>query len=161
MSEHHEHHIAPKSMYFTIFGALMALTFLTVAVAKVDLGRANVIVALAIAGVKASLVVLWFMHVKHNTPLIKLTVGVGFLWLVFMFVITFSDYVSRGMMGWPQTWGATGPVILNTTPPPGVEAHGEGAPSHGAAPASSHSQTPAPAHGAAPAPAHAPDTKGH
>ena len=161
MSEHHEHHIAPKSMYFTIFGALMALTFLTVAAAKVDLGRANVIVALAIAGLKASLVVLWFMHVKHNTPLIKLTVGVGFLWLVFMFVITFSDYLSRGMMGWPQTWGATGPVILNTTPPPGVEAHGDGAAYHSPAPAAGHTATPAPAHGASPAPAHAPDTKGH
>lgn len=115
-----EHHIAPKSMYFAVFGALMALTFITVAVSYVDLGRANVLVALAVAGIKATLVVLWFMHVKHNTPLIKLTVATGFLWLIFMFSIMFSDYISRGFLGWPQTWGASGPLVHHETPPPGV-----------------------------------------
>jgi cytochrome c oxidase subunit 4 len=126
-----EHHIAPKSMYFTIFGALMALTFITVAVSYVDLGRANVLVALAVAGVKATLVVLWFMHVKHNTPLIKLTVATGFLWLIFMFSITFSDYISRGFLGWPQSWGATGTVVHHDTPPPGVVvSHDEPATGH-------------------------------
>ena len=136
-----EHHIAPKSMYFTIFGALMVLTFITVAVSYVDLGRANVLVALAVAGVKATLVVLWFMHVKHNTPLIKLTVATGFLWLVFMFAIMFSDYISRGFLGWPQTWGASGAVVHHTTPPPGVvidheaPASGHGAPAEHKSPA--------------------------
>jgi len=134
MSEHHEHHIAPKSMYFTIFGALMALTVITVAVSYVDLGRANVMVALAVAGVKATLVVLWFMHVKHNTPLVKLTVATGFLWLVFMFVITFSDYLSRGFMGWPETWGATGVVVPKDAPPAGAS-HGEPAAGGHTAPA--------------------------
>ncbi|MCC7237010.1 MAG: cytochrome C oxidase subunit IV family protein [Bryobacterales bacterium] len=126
MSEHHDSHIAPKSLYFTIFGALMVLTFLTVAAAKVDLGRANILIALAVAGVKATLVILWFMHVKHNTPLIKLTIGVGIVWLVFMFAIMFSDYLSRGMFGWPQDWGATG-LVVNEAPP--AAGHGE-APGH-------------------------------
>lgn len=126
-----EHHVAPKSMYFTIFGALMVLTFITVALSYVHLGRANVIAALAVAGLKATLVVLWFMHVKHNTPLIKLTAATGFLWLIFMFSITFSDYLSRGFLGWPQSWGATPLEVLHNTPPPGVHVeHETAAPGH-------------------------------
>jgi cytochrome c oxidase subunit 4 len=96
MSGNGHSHIASKGQYFAIFGALMVLTIITVAVSQVELGRLNVVVALAVALCKASLVVLYFMHVRYNGPLIKLTAACGFLWLIFMFVITFSDYLTRG-----------------------------------------------------------------
>jgi cytochrome c oxidase subunit 4 len=95
MSSNGHSHIASKAQYFAIFGALMVLTIITVAVSRVDLGRLNVVVALAVAVTKASLVILYFMHVKYNNALTKLTAACGFLWLIFMFVITFSDYLTR------------------------------------------------------------------
>ena len=67
-------HITSKRVYYTIFAALLALTFLTVVVARIDLGRFNTIVALTIAVTKAVLVVLFFMHVYHSSRLTKLTV---------------------------------------------------------------------------------------
>jgi len=142
MSEHA--HVASKKMYFTIFGALMLLTAITVGAAQVDLGIFNVVVALLIAGIKASLVVLFFMHVYHNNALVKLTAACGFIWLIFMFAITFSDYKSRGWLGWPQTWGARGLGVVVPKP-----SHGSGhgaAPSHGAAPGGQPDAHPAPAH---------------
>lgn len=129
MSEHA--HVASKKMYFTIFGALMFLTAVTVGAAQVDLGVLNVVVALLIAGVKASLVVLFFMHVAHNNALVKLTAACGFIWLIFMFVITFTDYRTRGSLGWPETWGAKGPGVIVPAP-----SHGAG---HGAGPGGGHS----------------------
>jgi cytochrome c oxidase subunit 4 len=97
-------HVASKGMYYGIFGALMVLTFLTVAVSRIDLGSANILIALAIALVKGSLVVLYFMHVRHSSALVKLTAATGFLWLIFMFVITFADYLSRSSEFNPQSW---------------------------------------------------------
>ncbi len=65
-------HILPRSLYFGIFGILMVLTIITVAAAYVDLGNLNIIVAIAIALVKATFVILFFMHVKYSS---KLDVG--------------------------------------------------------------------------------------
>ena len=69
-----------KKLYYAIFGALLVLTYVTVAVSEViDLGRFNTIVAPTIAVVKALLVVLFFMHVRHSTRLTKLVVVGGFM----------------------------------------------------------------------------------
>ena len=88
-------HISPNSMYFGVFAALMVLTALTVGVAFVDLGWANNIVALAIAVSKASLVVLFFMHVKYSSKLVWLFSAAGVLWLLIFFAFTLSDYFTR------------------------------------------------------------------
>ena len=74
-------HISPKSTYYAIFGALMALTALTVYVAFQHLGWLNFPVAITIAFLKASLVVLFFMHVKYSSKLIKLLVASTFFFL--------------------------------------------------------------------------------
>src|SRR5919206_4189001 len=95
-------HIAPIRLYFTIFAALMVLTVVTVAVTYVHLGEFNLAAALAIAITKAALVILFFMHVKYSPKLIKVTIGCSFFFLLIMFVITMSDYLSRGSMGLPQ-----------------------------------------------------------
>ncbi len=91
-------HVSPKSMYFTIFGALMFFTALTVGVAFVDLGHFNFPVALAIAITKATLVILFFMHVIHSSRLTKLIVATGFFFLLVLFGLTLTDYLSRGWM---------------------------------------------------------------
>ena len=89
------HHQAPLAMYFAVFGALMILTVLTVWVSRIDLGAFNTAVAMAIAIVKALVVILWFMHVIHSPRLTWIVVICSFLWLAVLFVLTFSDYLTR------------------------------------------------------------------
>jgi len=96
--EEYEEHVVPKSLYLTVFGALMVLTIITVAVAFVDLGNMNVAVAMVVAVIKATLVVLFFMHVKYASKTTKLVVVAGLVWLGFLFFITLSDYLTRGWL---------------------------------------------------------------
>ena len=101
-------HVVPVKTYLKIFAALMVFTAITVAVAFVDLGPLNNVVMLGIAVVKATLVVLFFMHVRYSTRLIPVVAVGGFLWLLILFGFTMSDYVSRGWLGagapWPAPW---------------------------------------------------------
>jgi cytochrome c oxidase subunit 4 len=95
-------HVAPKSLYYIVFIALIFGTGLTVAAAEVDLGALNNVVMIAIAGTKALLVILFFMHVRWGTRLTWVVAGSGFFWLLILFGITMTDYMSRG---WVQgTW---------------------------------------------------------
>ena len=89
-------HVAPKSLYYTIFLALMVGTILTVVVAKYDLGPLNNIVMLTIACAKALLVVMFFMHLRWSTRLTMVVAASGFFWLLILFSITMADYMSRG-----------------------------------------------------------------
>ena len=88
-------HIAPPSMYYKVFGALIIGTILTVAAAKVDMGPLNNIVMLAIACTKATLVILFFMHVRWSSRLTWVVAMAGFFWLLLLFTIV-GDYMSRG-----------------------------------------------------------------
>jgi len=92
---HDQHLVVAKKIYYVIFAMLMVLTAVTVGVAYIDLGAMNTVVALAIACFKALIVVLFFMHVKYSTRLIKLTVIAGLYWMGILFVLTFSDYLTR------------------------------------------------------------------
>src|SRR5919106_1092554 len=113
-------HISPKSTYYTIFGALMVLTAITVAVAFVDIGILNFPVALAIAITKATLVILFFMHVKYSSRLTKLFVGMAFFFLAVLFGLTLTDYLSRGLATYPG--GAAGAGYAPPTPERAPEA---------------------------------------
>jgi len=95
------HHVVPVTVYVTIFVLLMVFTGTTVLVAYQDLGFANTVVALSIAVTKATLVVLYFMGVRHNTPLTKVIVIAGFFWLFILFGLGMSDYLSRPWIGVP------------------------------------------------------------
>jgi cytochrome c oxidase subunit IV len=95
-------HVAPKALYYTVFIALIVGTGLTVAAAEVDMGSLNNIVMLAIAATKALLVILFFMHVRWSTRLTWLVIASGFFWLIILFGITMTDYLSRGWV--PGTW---------------------------------------------------------
>lgn len=94
-------HVSPVSLYLTIFGALIVLTVVTVGAAYLDLGRFNFAVATLIAGFKASLVVWFFMHVKYQSDLTKLTVATGLFFLAILLGMSLIDYVSRDFTGMP------------------------------------------------------------
>jgi cytochrome c oxidase subunit 4 len=96
-------HISPLRTYYTIFGSLMVLTAITVAVAFVNLGALNFPVAIGIAILKATLVVLFFMHVKFSSRLTKLFIASGFFFLLVLFTLTLTDYVSRGWLTAPPS----------------------------------------------------------
>src|SRR5215204_7307651 len=114
-------HISPKSTYYAIFGALMVLTALTIGVAFVQLGRANFPVAIAIALTKATLVILFFMHVKYSSRLTKMVVGMAFFFLFILLSMTMSDYVSRGWYTSPQGNAGAGVQVGPTSPSGGAE----------------------------------------
>ena len=84
--------------YLLVWAALLALTFTTVVVAEIDLGEWNIVAAITIAVIKATLVVLFFMHVKGSTSLTKLFVIAGFFWMLILFGLTLGDYLSRGWL---------------------------------------------------------------
>jgi len=101
MSEHviPEEHVVSPRLYLGIFAALMVLTAVTVWVAFYDLRWLNVFVAITIAVVKATLVILYFMHVRYSSRLTQVIVAAGVVWFVILLVFTFSDYLTRGWSG--------------------------------------------------------------
>ena len=94
-----EHHIVSPKIYFAIFGALMLCTGLTIWAAEVDLNHIfsglNIIIALVIATLKASLVVLFFMHGKYSSRRTQMVIICSVFWLAVMLFMTMSDYLSR------------------------------------------------------------------
>ena len=98
-SHHHgpepAHHVSSLGMYFGVFFALMVLTALTVWVSTIHFGALNVPIAMGIAIVKATLVILFFMHVLHSSRLTWIVVLSAVLWIGVLFVLTFADYLTR------------------------------------------------------------------
>jgi cytochrome c oxidase subunit IV len=97
MSEQSHSHPTPW-LYLGILVALVIGTCLTWAIAFVDLGKWNPVIALTIAVVKAVLVILFFMHVYYSSKLTKLTVAAGFFWLMIMITMSLSDYATRDFL---------------------------------------------------------------
>jgi cytochrome c oxidase subunit IV len=92
-------HVVPLRVYLFVFTSLLVLTGTTVGVAFLDLGALNNVVAMGIAALKASLVILYFMHVRYATRLTALVVGSGFFFLAIMIGLTLVDYATRGWLG--------------------------------------------------------------
>ncbi len=90
-----QHHVTAIPVYLAIFGSLMVLTALTIFVAFFDLGVFSTPIALLIAVVKATLVILWFMHVKDSTRLTWLVIIGSILFLAILFGLTLADFLSR------------------------------------------------------------------
>jgi cytochrome c oxidase subunit 4 len=88
-------HILAKRVYYTIFAILMFCTYLTVQIAFFDLGPLNTIAALGIACFKATIVMLFFMHVKYSTRLTWAVVLGSIFWFGILIVLTMSDYLTR------------------------------------------------------------------
>ena len=98
--EHAAHHVVQPKTYIMVFGTLLLFTGLTVVAAYIDLGILNPVVALAIASFKAVVVILFFMHVKYQSGLIKMTVTSGFFAFLILTTLTLSDYISRAWGLW-------------------------------------------------------------
>ncbi len=98
--EHAEVHIVSPLQYAMVFGTLLIFTGITVGAAYVDLGVFNPVIALAIASFKAVVVILFFMHVKYQSNLIKMTVAAGFFTFLVLITMTLSDYISRAWGLW-------------------------------------------------------------
>jgi cytochrome c oxidase subunit 4 len=96
MTENSHHLVTPKT-YGIIFAILLVLMVATMAAARLNVGEpAGVIIALAIAVTKMSLIVLFFMHVLYSSKLTWVFMASGFFWFMIMVMITISDYLTRG-----------------------------------------------------------------
>ncbi len=103
-SDNHNH--GGIGIYVVIFGALLVLTAVTVWAAFIDFGRFNTVIALAIAFFKATLVMLFFMHLKGSSGLLKLFVASAFAFLAVLLGMTLNDYATRhwGNQLEPNSW---------------------------------------------------------
>src|SRR6266850_1131280 len=89
-------HEITKSTYYKVFAALMALLVVTVVATYIPWGsRIGIVIAMAVAIVKATLVVLYFMHIKGSSGLTKVFVVAGLAWLAILMGITLADYHTR------------------------------------------------------------------
>ena len=98
--EHAEHHIVTPIQYAMVFGTLLLFTGITVGAAYLNMGPLNPVIALGIACFKAVVVILFFMHVKYQSHLIKMTVGAGFFTFIVLIMMTLTDYMSRAWGLW-------------------------------------------------------------
>jgi cytochrome c oxidase subunit IV len=110
VAEHQaEHHLVPVKYYIGVFLLLMVLTVLTVIVASFDLehiwGPLNIVLALTIAVIKATAVVLIFMHVRWSSRLTQVILVAGIFWLFILLTFTMADYGVRLHNGWPTSLG--------------------------------------------------------
>ncbi|MBZ5510317.1 MAG: cytochrome C oxidase subunit IV family protein [Acidobacteriia bacterium] len=93
-------HVVSRKIYIVVWGALMVLMILTAGLSRINLGEWSTVVALAIAAIKALLVVLFFMHVRYESQKMAwVFVVAGFFWLAILLTLTMTDYVSRGSLG--------------------------------------------------------------
>jgi cytochrome c oxidase subunit 4 len=98
--EHADHHVVTPLEYAFVYIALIVGTIVTVFAADLDMGVFNPIVALGIACTKAVIVILFFMHVKYQSRLVKLTVSAGFFTFLVLITMTLTDYMSRAWGLW-------------------------------------------------------------
>ena len=99
MANHSEHdyvgHVIPAKIYYVIWAILMVGTAITVFAATIELGVFNIVVALVIATIKGTLVVLFFMHLRYSDKLTMVTVIASIFWLFILFSLTMTDYITR------------------------------------------------------------------
>ena|SRR5579875_1569172 len=98
--EHSTHHIVTPAQYGLVFATLLVFTGITVGAAYIDMKWANPVIALFIACFKACVVILFFMHAKYQSRLIKMTIASGFFMFISLVAMTLSDYISRGWGMW-------------------------------------------------------------
>src|SRR5262245_41619060 len=91
-------HVVSWRVYLVVFLGLALLTVVTVSASGHDFGGLNAAIALGIAFTKATLVALYFMHVRHSSRLTHLFLATGLVWLAILILFTVSDYLSRS---WP------------------------------------------------------------
>jgi cytochrome c oxidase subunit 4 len=99
VSNKQQHHVLPLSTYLSVGGALLVLTVITVMVAQYQLGEWNLIVAMAIAATKATLVLLFFMHLKYDNKMYAFTFLIAVVFLAIFITFTMLDTMTRDEYG--------------------------------------------------------------
>ncbi len=87
--------------YAAVFGSLLLLALATTLIGMLDLGPFNMIIALAIAAVKAALVAAFFMQALYAGKIVRIAIAGGVAWFLIMLTLTLSDYMSRGWLPFP------------------------------------------------------------
>jgi cytochrome c oxidase subunit 4 len=87
--------VVPVRVYVTIFILLLALTITTWRVSFIDFGRMNAVIAIVIAVAKATLVALYFMHLRYSPKLMRVVLVASLFWLMILLALTMSDYLTR------------------------------------------------------------------
>ncbi len=105
-------HAGGMGRYFTVYGLLILFTILTVVTGKMDLGAANIYIAMAIASTKASLVVLFFMHLWDEGPVNRLIFVTSIVFVLVMFLGIFGDLMTRA----PSVLPNGGPIPIGSSP---------------------------------------------
>jgi cytochrome c oxidase subunit 4 len=126
MSEHTQNPKAEAAVYLKTLIALLILTAMTVGASYIHFGSgaANVVVALTIATIKATLVALFFMHLLHDKPVNGLIAAAGFIFLGLFLMFTLLDFDTRDNMLPRNLPGiVTPPPPAATTPAPAPEHH--------------------------------------
>jgi cytochrome c oxidase subunit IV len=90
-----KHHISSYTSHLVVLGVLLVFTALSVAVTQLEMGVANTIVALIIAGAKATTVLIWFMHLKFDDKIYAIFTVAVFILFVLVLIVTFFDYSYR------------------------------------------------------------------
>jgi cytochrome c oxidase subunit 4 len=100
-AEHSGNHLIPTGIYVGIWAALMVFTGLTVFASEIDLGAWNIVLALLIATIKGTLVVLFFMHLKYSSKLTVVTVIAAIFFLLILLGFSMTDYLTRAWATYP------------------------------------------------------------
>jgi cytochrome c oxidase subunit 4 len=118
MSEHTQNPKAEAAVYAKTLAGLLVLTGITVGASYVNFGSSsiNVVVALTIATIKATLVALFFMHLLHDKPVNGLIAAAGFIFLGLFLMFTLIDFDSRQDYQ-PRNLPA---VVVSPAPAPGA-----------------------------------------
>ena len=103
--------VVPVKIYVAVFIALICLTALTTGVAYIDMGAFNTVVALAIAAVKMTLVLLFFMHLKYATGMTRLVLFAAIIWLGILISLTLADELTRHWTPNAGPWGLVLPFL--------------------------------------------------
>ncbi len=129
-SEQSHHHILPLKTYLAVFGFLIVMTVVTVAVSLVHLGPFNIVVAMLVAAAKAIAVAAIFMHLKYDNKLYLLAFLISVLCLAVFFILTLVDTEFRGRVDEIKTHPIVPQVVLpnaGATPAHEHEKSSEGA----------------------------------
>lgn len=95
-NNHHEHHVIPVSVFMNVFYALVALTALTVVTAKfMSFGKMDAFVAFSIAAVKATLVMMYFMHLKYDSIMNRVIILGSFFFVLLLYIFSVLDIFTR------------------------------------------------------------------
>ena len=89
-------HVLPLKVYFSVAAALLMLTAATVAIAQFHFGEFNLLIAMAIAAFKASLVALYFMHLRYDNKIYAVVFVGSLMFLTVFITFTMLDTLRRG-----------------------------------------------------------------